>query len=743
MYQPREHFQSGHRFGIEFGGAVLSFERVADVLRRQWPIIAICTGASLALVIVYLAMAQPMYTANARIMMDTRQTQVLDKDSNASSALIDTGYVDSQVEIINSDDLILSVVRRLKLTEDPEFNGSKPGLLSIIIGKLTSLFGSGEPASQERIEHAVVQQIQKNLRTERVLTTYVLSLSYKARSPDKAAKIANAIANAYLVGALEAKYQSTKRATEWLQQRSLELSEQASASDRAVQTFKAENNIVGTSRGLMSEQQLSDLNTQLVQARAATAEAKARLDRIDTISDQDVAQSTVTDALNNSVITRLRAQYLDLQAQYSDWSRRYGKTHLAAVNLANKMDELRKNIADEVRRIADAYRSDYEIAKSREASLEKNVKELVAQAGNKGQAEVKLRDLESAADTYRNLYNNFLEKLQSATQNQSFPLSEARLISTATKPDRKSSPRTVLALVGGLVGGLCLGFGAAFARELLSDVLRTPGEVEDELGVKCLGVLPDISPPTKAGALLSTSAKTGPPDLSRYVVDHPFSRFAETLRNIKVSIDVARLTREIKVIGIVSSLPKEGKTTVAANFAQLIALTGHRTVLIDGDLHTRSLTRELAPNAKTGLVEALNDPANLGYHVQRSKETGLDFLPSVVASRMVNSADVIGSKAMAELLKVLREHYEYIVIDLAPVMPVADSKAVSFLIDAMVYVIEWGQTTRTALQESVSGSEVLQKKLIGAVLNRANPKMLKRIEAYKGKHHNSYYVEHA
>ncbi|WP_035677174.1 Wzz/FepE/Etk N-terminal domain-containing protein [Bradyrhizobium liaoningense] len=742
MYQPREHFQSGHRFGIEFGGAVLSFERVADVLRRQWPVIAVCTGASLALVIVYLAMAQPMYTANARIMMDTRQTQVLDKDSNASSALIDTGYVDSQVEIINSDDLILSVVRRLKLTEDPEFNGSNPGLLSIIIGKVTSLFGSGEPASQERIEHAVVAQVQKNLRTERVLTTYVLSLNYRARRPDKAAKIANAIANAYLVGALEAKYQSTKRATEWLQQRSLELSEQASASDRAVQTFKAENNIVGTSRGLMSEQQLSDLNTQLVQARAATAEAKARLDRIDTISDQDVAQSTVTDALNNSVITRLRAQYLDLQAQYSDWSRRYGKTHLAAVNLANKMEELRKNIADELRRIADAYRSDYEIAKSREASLEKNVKELVAQAGNKGQAEVKLRDLESAADTYRNLYNNFLEKLQSATQNQSFPLSEARLISTATKPDRKSSPRTVLALVGGLVGGLCLGFGAAFARELLSDVLRTPGEVEDELGVKCLGVLPDIRSPTKAGALLSSSAKTGPPDLSRYVVDHPFSRFAETLRNIKVSIDVARLTREIKVIGIVSSLPKEGKTTVAANFAQLIALTGHRTVLIDGDLHTRSLTREFAPNAKTGLVEALNDPASLGYHVQRSKETGLDFLPSVVASRMVNSADVIGSKAMAELLKVLKEHYEYIVIDLAPVMPVADSKAVSFLIDAMVYVIEWGQTTRTALQESVSGSEVLQKKLIGAVLNRANPKMLKRIEAYKGKHHNSYYVEH-
>ncbi|MCK1575127.1 GNVR domain-containing protein [Bradyrhizobium sp. 174] len=743
MYQPREHFQSGHRFGIEFGGAVLSFDRVTDVLRRQWPLIAAAVGASLALVIVYLVLAKPMYTANARIMMDTRQTQVLDKDSGTNSALIDTGYVDSQVEVINSDDLILSIVRRLRLTEDPEFNGSNPGLLAVVTGKIMSVFESGEPPTQERIEHAVVESIQKSLRVERVLTTYVLSLNYRAHSPDKAVKIVNAIADAYIVGALEAKYQSTKRATEWLQQRSVELSEQATASDRAVQTFKAEHNIVGTSRGLMSEQQLSDLNTQLVQARAATAEAKARLDRIEAISDQDLAQPTVTDALNNSVITRLRAQYLDLQAQYADWSRRYGKTHLAAVNLANKMEELRKNIADELHRIGDAYRSDYEIAKSREASLDKNVKELVAQAGHTGQAEVKLRDLESAADTYRNLYNNFLEKLQSATQNQSFPLSEARLISTATKPDRKSSPRTVLALVGGLVGGLCLGFGAAFARELLNDVLRTPGEVEDELGVKCLGVLPDIRPPTKTRALLSASAKADEAGLSRYVVDHPFSRFAETLRNIKVSIDVARMTREIKVIGIVSSLPKEGKTTVAANFAQLIAMTGHRTILIDGDLHTRSLTRELAPNANSGLVEALSDPTGFSYHVQRSKETGLDFLPSIVASRMVNSADVIASRPMADLLAMLGEHYEYIIIDLAPVMPVADSKAFSVLIDAMVYVIEWGATTRAALQESISGSEILQKKLLGAVLNRANPKMLGRIEAYKGKHRNSYYVEHS
>ena len=738
MFQPREQFQPRAKYAIELGGTTLSVDRVIDILRRQWPLIASIVGTALGLVVVYLLVATPMFTANARILMDTRQTQVLDKDSGQSNALIDTGFVDSQVEILQSDDLILSVVRRLKLIEDPDFNGANPGLPAMVIGKLMSLFGSDGPPSKERVERAVVEGVQRNLKVERVLTTYVLSISYRSPSPDKAALVTNAISDAYIVGALEAKYQSTKRAGEWLQQRSAELREQATASDRAVQTFKAQNNIVGTSRGLMSEQQLTDVNTQLVTARAATSEAKARLDRIEALLDKDLVQPTVTDALNNTVITRLRAQYLDLQAQYADWSTRYGKTHQAAVNLANRMEELRKSMSDEVRRIADAYRSEYEIAKSREKSFEDNLNNLVSQASSTSQAQVKLRDLESAADTYRNLYNSFLEKLQNATQNQSFPISEARIISTAVKPDKKSSPKSMLALIGGLFGGLCFGFGAAFARELLSDVLRSPSDVEDLLGVKCLGVLPDIRQLGKV-----TDGAAADVAISNYVVDHPFSRFAETLRNIKVSIDVARLQRDVKVIGILSSLPKEGKTTVSANFAHLTALTGHRTLLIDGDLHTRSLTRELAPHAKSGLVEALKDPRSFGYHIQRSKESGLDFLPSFVASRMVNSADVIASKSMADLLAVVREEYEYIIIDLAPVMPVSDAKAVSHLVDAMVYVIEWGRTSRNALQESMASSEGIQKKVLGAVLNRANPKMLKRIEAYKGAHYGSYYVEGA
>lgn len=752
MYQPRDEFQLLQRpaNGSGIGGNALSAEHMLVVLRRQWPLILSMMAGTMVVVVLYLLTATAMYTASARILVDTRQAQVADRDTGVPSTLIDTGFVDSQVEILNSDDLILSVVRKLDLTRDSEFVGSSGGILPAAVGTIAMLFGGGGAPSKEKLEHGAVEAVQKNLKVERVLTTYVLAVSFRSIDADKAARITNAIADAYMVGALEAKYQATKRASEWLQQRSAELRDQATEADRAVQTFKAQNNIVGTSRGLMNEQQLSDINTQLVQARAATVEAKARLDRITAISDKDLSQPTVTDAINNPVITRLRAQYLDLAAQYADWSSKYGKTHQAAVNLANRMEELRKSISDEVKRIADSYRSEYEIAKSRETSLENDVNAMVAQAAGTGQAQVKLRNLESAADTYRNLYNNFLDKLQQATQKESFPISEARLISTAVKPDHKSSPKTVLVLIGGLIGGFCIGLGVAFSREFLTDVFRTASDVEDDLGVKCLGILPDLAPPPSgvrwARALITAPSAVDArprrrPQLSRYVIDYPFSRFAETLRNIKVSIDIARMTREAKVIGIVSSLPREGKTTIAANFGHLTALTGHRTLLIDGDLHSRSLTRELAPTARSGLVEALRDPRTFAQHVQRSKETGLDFLPTFLTARMVNSADVVASKAMANLLATLRDSYEYIIIDLAPVMPVTDAKAIGPLLDGLVYVVEWGGTKRSALHESIASAEGLQKKMIGIVLNRANPNMLRRIEAYKGAHYNNYYVE--
>lgn len=742
MYQPREPFQPapGNQGGLP---TLLTPSQILDILRRQWPLIVGVTAVAAVLTLAYVLTAAPKFTATARILMDTRQAQALDKQASPSgNALIDSGLVESQVELLTSDNLLASIVRNLNLVNDSEFSGGRSGVVSLLLSYLS--FGGGEQPSQESRVQKVVEAMQRSMKVDRIGTTYVLSVSYTALSAAKAAQLANAVADAYIVGGLEAKYESTKRAGQWLQARSAELRDEATRADRAVQTFKAQNNIVGTSRGLMSEQVLTDVNSQLVQARAATSEAKARLDRVRSVIGQDVVQSTVSEALSNSVITRLRAQYLDLSAQYADWSSRYGLNHQAALNLQSRMAELRKSIQDEVKRIADGTQSDYEVARSREDTLQRDLDALIKQAATTSQTQVELRNLESTADTSRTLYNNFLERLQQATQQETFPITDARIIATAAPPDRKSAPKTLLLLFAGTIGGLMIGTGAAFARELMSDVFRTPADVEDNLGLKCLGILPLVGPAAAETRLVPIRGAPGDaarPPLGDFVVRNPFSRYAETLRNVKVSIDVARMNKEMKVVGIVSSLPKEGKTTVSANLAHLASMTGHRALVIDGDLHTCSLTRLLDPNAQTGLLEALADPAQIRRHIKRLDVSGVDFLPAVIPNRMINSADVMASTAMQKLLETIRPHYQYIFIDLAPLMPVTDAKATCHLLDGMVYVIEWGRTRRTAVVESIGGSDEIHDKIIGTVLNRGDPKALRRIEGYKGAYYTSYYVE--
>ncbi len=220
-----------------------------------------------------------------------------------------------------------------------------------------------------------------------------------------------------------------------MQDRIHELRDQSTAAQRAVADFKAKNNIVDTGGRLMTDQQLSEINTQYILAQKHTAEMKARLDRIqDIINSPSAPDATVTDTLKSDVITKLREQYLDLKAREADWSARYGVNHLAAVNLRNQMAELRKSILDELSRIAETYKSDYDIAKQGELAIQNGLAQAVTESKSTDQAQVALRDLESSAETNHTLYNNFLQRYMEAIQQESFPITEARLITSATPP---------------------------------------------------------------------------------------------------------------------------------------------------------------------------------------------------------------------------------------------------------------------------------------------------------------------
>jgi succinoglycan biosynthesis transport protein ExoP len=403
------------------------------------------------------------------------------------------------------------------------------------------------------------------------------------------------------------------------------------------------------------------------------------------------------------------------------------------------MEELLSAIREEELRITDSYANEYELAKAREKQLAASLAQLVGQTETGSQAQVKMRELESSADTVRSLYNSFLQKFNeiSTIQSQNVPVQDARIVTRAA-PQLQNSKKSVAVLAGGLIFGLLMGAGAAMAREWAADVFRTPKKVEQITNKACV-ILPMVRPKRVAGSFWG-STKSQP--IEEFILDAPYSRFTESLRNIKALIDTGPRVEGAKVIGIVSSLAKEGKTTIAANLAALMtASSGARTLIIDADLHRRLLTAALAPEADRGLIEALDDPSQLNSFIYKRERSGLHVLPCALSTRVPNAAELLGSAKMEQLLEVARRDYDYIIIEVAPIMSVVDVKMIERFIDSFIFVVEWGHTKRSLVLEALSETPNIRERVTGIVLNKTDPVALRFIEAYKGDRFRNYYEE--
>ena len=726
----------------------IAMPNVLAICKRRWRLIGVCCGVWLVVAGGYILLATPLFTSTASILIDTRMNQTLQSQNIVTDTPVDTSGVDSQANVLSSDSIAVDVINRFDLTHDPEFVGPPAALGAAILyqvaqwaSALSAEVGLKTPDADPGtlLLREAITTFDKRLEVKREQLSYVIDVSYQSESATKAAQIVNAVLDAYMAADLSAKIRSTTSANQWLQDRLLELKSKATDADHALQDYKAANNILETGRGLLDQQTLSDLGTQMITARAATAEAKARLDRLKDIIGRGIPDATVTDALNNNVITRLRAQYLDTAARKNDLVRTIGETHIAVQKLQHQMDDLAKSILGEEQRIADAYASDYEIALARQQSLSASMAQGVDQSTATNQAQVKARDLESSADAYRNIYNSFLQKFQETQQAQTIPVSDSRVVGVGQVPLKKSSPKTLLALVGGVLLGLMSGAGLAIAGELASNVYRSAADIEQDTGVRCLGILPDLAragPNGRKDGSDLTAAK-----INEWILYAPYSRFAETIRNVYISLSGTPFKDGSKVIGVVSAVPKEGKSTVAANLGALCASLGRRTLLIDGDLHERALSRALVPAPAHGLLEALADPGRLADLVHTHPGSGLHVLPCVVDERPSNAADVLSSAAMDHLLERARDSYDFIIVELAPILAVVDVKAVGHLVDTFVLVVKWGDSTKRVVGEALADIDDVLARTAGVVLNKAHPAQLRSLESYKGSLFSHYYRE--
>ncbi|MGY3238615.1 succinoglycan biosynthesis transport protein ExoP [Bradyrhizobium sp. USDA 4448] len=781
------------------GNDAASLEHTVSValglISRQYPVMIITVLLCLGMAGVYLLTAPKRYTGTAVLLMDSRKMQGLQTQVGASGdSPIDTAMVDSQVEVLKSETIASAVIKDLRLLDSPEFMREDAGLLSGVNQLFASLFPEEKPSDGELMRTAI-GRIVGGLTIKRVAQSYVIEISYQSLSRDLASRIANAVAENYITDTLESKYQASRRAAVWLQDRLKELRAQASSAERAVADYKAKNNIVDAGGRLLTEQQLAEINSGLTEARAKRAEAQAKLQRITAILNADESDpqvilndlATVNDSMANPVITKLRQTYLDYAAKASDWSNRYGPTHLAVVNLHNQMREIRRSILDELRRTAEAYKSDLAIANAREEASQKSLNDTIAVSNDTSQAQIVLRDLESNAQSARALSDNFLQLYMVSVQQQSFPITEARVITQASElSSPKTSPKTALLLLAALVaGGILAGLVAIFL-EMLDRVFRTVNQVERLLQTNCLASVPlvglgadqggngslsrlkrwlpyprDWNPtsqpgarPTAATGQLSRVVEARPThvtrpgdrqltiddSVARFAINSPFSRFAEAFRSIKLATDLSNFGSPYKVVAITSALPNEGKSTVSEALAQTTAQSGLRTLLVDGDIRNPSLTHRLSRAADVGLIDVVFGKVDLKDALWVDPQTNLHFLPCVVTSRFSNSSDLLASPQMQRFFQDLRERYDRIILDLSPLAPIVDVRATGTLADSYILVIEWAKSKLDVVERVIQETPVVRERLMGAVLNKVNVAAMSRYDTHSGGYYrNRYY----
>ncbi len=738
------------------------FERLLSAARRQWVVVLAVALLFAFIGVLRILTAVPLYTADTQILIDRAATNLVDEYSVSSGISQDDTTTQSQVELMRSESIAIQVAEELGLASDARFLAPAASPMDHLLGTMKDalvafgLVSVPEPvvAEQELRLQQAVGKLLANVRVQRVPRTFVLSLAYTDPNPATAARIANAWADAYLADQLASKYDATQRASEWLAERIEELRQQSIDADAAVQAFRAEHDLLGEDGGSPAGDRLDILNAQLLDVQETVGTAAARYEQVREILDSGDMDRAIRDSLESGIMNTIRTSYLETLKLYNDLKDRLSPDHERLVRLTEELQENKKLMFTELGRIAETLRSDLELAQRREANLISSIRVASGETALANQLRVQLRELERKSETTRNLYQSLLGRYQESVQEREFPVSEAKVIARAKVPGAPSYPNKRSTLMQFLMLGLVAGGGLGAFREYRDRFFRTGEQVREELGLKFIGLAPkvtDAADPASMG--ISEGEIDGRVVIKRstvlnHVVDHPLSSFAETMRAGKIAANLVLEGREPKVIGVVSCLPGEGKSTVAANFAETLAMQGSRTLLIDGDLRNPGLTRGLARHVEAGLVEAILERKPIRDLIIANPETGLDVLPAVVKRRISHSSEMLSSLGMSEVMKQAADAYEYIIIDLPPLAPVVDAAAISPRIDGFLFVVEWGKTSRRMVRSTLEEEPLIAERCLGVVLNKADSKQMKYYREYGSKdyyysRYSSYYQQDA
>ncbi len=682
------------------------FQRILSAIWRGKAIILATTTISLLAAALFVSFVPHRYTATTQILIDPTDLRAVATDLAPASQANDATVllVESQVRVLTSDNVLRRVIKAEALDHDPEFAGQQSWL--------GGADGDGSLSALTALKRAI--------QVKRAERTYIVDVSVTAREPVKAARIANAIAQAYLAEQTDVRSDAARQISQSLSARLNELKERVRQAEDRVEAYKAQNNILGASGQLVNEQQLSELNNQLGMARARTAAAKARLDQVEHVhvSQEDVG--SFPEAVQSQTIAALRTQYAEIMRREAEQMTSLGARHPAVIEIQAQAERLRHLIENEVHRIALSARSDYESARANEATLAGNLEKLKGNAITTNGAMVSLRELERDVVASRAVYESFLVRARETGEQERLDTKNIRVISRADPPARRSfPPSNTLLAVGALLIGVAAGTGIVVLRAAGDDPAPRPTRAAGGntfLG-RLAGTVGGFMPAGAAAPSIPILATLPHVDTSFALAaaQDPNSHFSWEIGQVLDAVRASHRVRGNPSILVIAADDEDDTVAVALTLAAAAAAT-QRVLLIDADLERRTLAAIDADRNQVGLIDVAVGRRALDEVTVRDGETDINLVsfvpPNSRRDRQITEADVTWAFDQTK-------RFDMVIVAAVGFGDDPSTRLFADLVDHIVLVADADKENVSVIEEFASQLGANARKIRGAVLTGA------------------------
>jgi polysaccharide biosynthesis transport protein len=711
----------------------IDIRNLIGMLRRQiWLIISVVVAITvLSSVIVYSL--TPRYTANALVMVDTSAKNLLDPETGMRNSGTDNARVDSEVEIFDSDGILLDVINSNNLIQDDEF-GIKLSLQDKILNALH--LKASEPPTGEKALGSVLSSFRQAVTVKRSGLTYLISVSVESKDPVKAANLANAVTDAYIRQQVASKISSTIAARDIIQSRVKAASDAIVDNEKKFDAFISDNmDRIEKSSGASGVSSLRDELQQINQARLENQQKLATADT--SLQSGDIA--TLVATLESDSLKELQRQRDALSAQIANAP----AGEVSAIDLRAQLAKLDEGLKEQARTEVNSLQTSVSTLDEKETSLRQEMRSKVMSSNLPPEVLTQIYSLQQSAEISRTQYQSLLARLQDVQAQADLQVADSRVVSKALTPPVPSYPKKNLLLSLAAIAALGLGIGLAIIREYFVGGFTNEDQIESVLRIPLATVMPRQS----SGS--DDSAKGDSHSISDLIITSPLSMFSESVRRIRVTVDqafykknngAAKKANDGIVVMISSSVPNEGKSTLSMSLARTYAMAGKRTLLIDCDLRKPSIHKQLGLEPNFGFLDYLRG-ADSDNPLQNIKIADpLTSLTVLLGGRRSDFAtdDLVMGERISRLLMSAKKHFDYIVLDSPPIEPVVDGLYLAKHADVIAFVIKWASTSQSTARKSVNAlveNAALDTPIIG-ILNQQDRAKLSGNYSY-----SSYYTE--